>query len=140
MRLSSTTSLLAGAAAAADYSPFRLPYVHTSQPSGNPDGQENFYHIEFNISSTNGDLARNGYCWASWADNSWTSSSVFSDAVPVGSWIECAHNASDISDQTSGFAFQLYKPFGIGDFAVAVQQNFTETSYVSAELHSCRQS
>ncbi|KAK4555418.1 hypothetical protein LTR86_007715 [Recurvomyces mirabilis] len=119
---------LTSAATSPTSTPFTLSNLYTKQPNGNPDGQTNFYTISFTLNSTNGDSPESGYCWASWGDNSYTSNNAYSDYVPTGTWIQCAHNASQIGDQTSEFAFQLYKPFGIGEFEVAVLQNYTETT------------
>jgi hypothetical protein len=111
------------------YSPFQIPWMTTHQPNGNPAGQVNYYHIEFNITSANGNPAEEAYCWQFWGDNNnncGDSCVAYSTNVPTGEWITCARNKSDLSGQTSGFAFQLYPFFGIGNFALALKQNFTQ--------------
>jgi hypothetical protein len=131
MRSTCLLSLLTGLAAA-DYSPFEITWLYTKQPNGAADGQTNYYVIEFNVSSTLGDTPQTAYCWDSWGDDL---SSAFcnpcvpwSTYVPTGEWIQCAWNSSDISDETSEFYFQLYPHFEIGNFSVALQQNFTQTT------------
>jgi len=122
-------SLLAGLATA-DYAPFSIPYMYTKQPNGNPAGQTNFYNIEFDVNSTNGDTPQSAYCWATWGDNNnacGTGCVPYSTQAPTGSWIQCAHNSSNLYDQTSEFAFELSPQFTIGNFSVALEQTFTQT-------------
>ncbi|KAK5114642.1 hypothetical protein LTR62_002215 [Meristemomyces frigidus] len=118
-------ALCNGIALAADYSPFLITSVYTKQPNGNPDGQTNFYNFLSQVNSTNGDSPQTGYCAAGWSDNNAGGSDPFSEYVPTG-WTQCARSASD--SNASEFSFQLYKPFGIGNFSVAIQQNLTQTT------------
>lgn len=108
-----------------------IPTLSAKQPNGNADGQTNYYTIQFTVVSDSGDDYPSGYCWASWGDNNnlCTGSACvpYSTYVPTGSWIQCAHNSSNIDDQTSEFSFQLYPYFSIGNVSLSVQQNYSQT-------------
>ncbi|KAF1824593.1 carbohydrate-binding module family 20 protein [Dissoconium aciculare CBS 342.82] len=114
-----------------NYAPFQIHWLTTHQPNGNPAGQVNHYQIAFNITSANGNPAEEAYCWQSWGDNNnncGNSCVAYSTAVPAGEWIICARDASDLGDRSSGFAFKLFPYFSIGNFSLAVRQNFTQES------------
>ncbi|KAK0847071.1 hypothetical protein LTS02_014629 [Friedmanniomyces endolithicus] len=129
MKTTHALSLLASTTAVA--ADFLVSNVYTKQPNGNPDGQTNYYIFEAQVTSTDGGPGQNSaYCWSSWPDNSPSSSNAYSDYAPLG-WVQCAHNSSDLQDKTSNFAFQLQAPFAIGDFSVALQQNYTVSSGVT---------
>ena len=104
----------------ASYSPFSISPITTHQPNGNPDGQVNYYHINFTVSSTN-DAAgpTSAICTKTWSDNAWTQPQAYSVNVPTGSWMACS---------PSSYSFQLYPYFSIGNFTLGVQQNFTDAS------------
>lgn len=106
---------------AADYSPFIIDPLTTHQPIGNNEGETNYYSISFNVSAANGVLPANetATCSASWSDNSWAQSAAYSLYVPTGSWIQCGD---------SDFSFQLFPYFSIGNYTLAVQQNFTDVA------------
>ncbi|KAK1083513.1 hypothetical protein LTR33_003213 [Friedmanniomyces endolithicus] len=123
MKTTHALSLLASTTAVT--ADFVLSNIYTKQPNGNPDGQTNYYIFEAQVTSTDGGPGQNSaYCWSSWPDNSPLSYNAYSDYAPLG-WVQCAHNSSDLQDKTSNFAFQLQAPFAIGDFSVALQQNYT---------------
>jgi len=109
----SISALLAGATAAlaADYAPFEIPYMTTHQPNGNPAGQVNYYHIDFNVTSKNGDSPSTGFCFASWGDNGLQpycapGCSAESKNVPAGEWIQCT--TEYLGNVNSEFAFWLF--------------------------------
>lgn len=104
---------------AAAYSPFLITNLNTHQPNGNPDGQVNYYRIQFDVSSSNGGADSSTTCQTSWGDNSWLQAEAYSVAVPTGKWIAC---------RTNDFRFQLFPYFSIGNFSLAVQQNFTDAA------------
>lgn len=124
------TAFLTGAtvALAQDYAPFEIPYMSTHQPNGNPAGQVDYYNIDFNITSKNGDSPQTGFCFASWGDNGvncGNSCSAESENVPAGEWIQCT--TSRLGDVYSEFAFWLFPGFSIGNFPIQLKQNFTQT-------------
>lgn len=100
------------------YSPFMVKPLTTHQPVGNNEGQTNYYQIAFNVSSSNGiaGAVSSSSCSASWGDNSYLQSQAYSLDVPTGYWIGC---------DNSEFSFQLFEYFSIGNFTLAIQQNFT---------------
>lgn len=119
--LLSGASLLAYATA----SSFRLDPVTTHQPNGNPDGQVNYYHITFNVTSPMDDSV--ACCTATWGDNSWQESEAYSMNVPTGDWISCA-----AVEKSAQVAFQLYPYFSIGNFSLSIEQNYTDDRYVGS--------
>ena len=120
MRLSLpiAVALTSTAATVAAYSPFLVKPLSTHQPNGNPDGQVNYYNIAFTVSSLNGGNST-GECSTFWGDNGYTEQEAYSVNVPTGSWIECG---------ASEFSFQLFPYFSIGNFTLAIQQNYTDLS------------
>ncbi|KAL1302982.1 hypothetical protein AAFC00_003299 [Neodothiora populina] len=110
----------AGAMAAESAAPFVIEYMTSHQPTGNPDGQVNYYHVDFNLSSSSKDGAPVN-CWATWGDNSYSQQEAYSVNVPTGSWIPCQG-----SDQH--FAFQLYPYFSIGNFSLGLLENYTDST------------
>jgi hypothetical protein len=50
---------LAGTAAAAKYADFKIPYLTTHKPNGE---KFNYYRIEFNVTSKNGDSPSTSWC------------------------------------------------------------------------------
>lgn len=122
--LSLMATLIAAAHTAAAYSPFVIKPLTTHQPIGNNEGETNFYSISFTVSSCNGAEGANSTatCQQSWGDNSWAQSADYSLYVPTGEWIACG--------QDSEFSFQLFPYFAIGNFTLAVQQNFTDIRLV----------
>ncbi len=135
MKTTHALSLLASTTAVT--ADFVLSNIYTKQPNGNPDGQTNYYIFEAQVTSTDGGPGQNSaYCWSSWPDNSPLSYNAYSDYAPLG-WVQCAHNSSDLQDKTSNFAFQLQAPFAIGDFSVALQQNYTVSRYVRSRSAGC---
>lgn len=102
---------------ASAYSPFLVKPLTTHQPIGNNEGQVNFYNIQFGVSSSNGGANTSTTCQTSWGDNSWANTEAYSLNVPTGKWIAC---------DSSDFKFQLYPYFSVGNFSLAVQQNFTD--------------
>jgi hypothetical protein len=101
------------------YSPFLVKSLSTHQPIGNNEGQVNYYRIQFNVSTCNGGVESSTTCASFWGDNSWTEPEAYSMAVPTGKWIAC---------DSSDFRFQLFPQFSIGNFSLAVQQNFTDAA------------
>ena len=99
------------------YKPFSVYPLSTHEPTGDPDGQANYYHINFTVTSSNGASPETGICYDVWSDNAWTDSEVYSKYVPTGSWIACT---------PSTFSFQLHPYFTIGNFTLSVQHNFTD--------------
>lgn len=99
------------------YSPFLVDSLSTHQPIGNNEGEVNFYRIQFDVSSSNGGAESSTTCQTSWGDNSWANTEAYSLNVPTGKWIDC---------DSSDFQFQLFPYFSIGNFSLAVQQNFTD--------------
>ncbi|KAH0309285.1 starch-binding domain-like protein, partial [Aureobasidium melanogenum] len=100
-------------------------------PIGNPDGQTNYYRIQFDVTSLNGGANSSATCQTSWGDNSWLQTESYSMAVPTGKWIACG---------TNDFRFQLFPYFSIGNFSLAVQQNFTDAAtnqeiFATAKTH-----
>ncbi|KAF2725962.1 carbohydrate-binding module family 20 protein [Polychaeton citri CBS 116435] len=132
MKSVATFIAFAAAAAAQQYRPFEIDYMTTHQPNGVPSGQVNYYRIAFNVTSANGDEPVSAYCSDFWGDNSnnrlcsGSSCVPYSTEVPTGSWIDCAQNSSATADSSSGFAFQLFPYFSIGNFSVMIKQNFSE--------------
>lgn len=124
------SALLASAAVALaqDYAPFEIPHMSTHQPNGNPAGQVNYYNIDFNITSKNGDSPQTGYCNTFWGDNGLScgdTCSAESKNVPAGEWIQC--KTEYLGDVDSEFAFWLFPGFSIGNFPIQLKQNFTQT-------------
>lgn len=107
--------LLCSNATAAD-TPFELYPLGTHQPIGNNEGQTNYYHIFFTVTSLNDGENSTAYCETSWSDNTWVDTTAYSVYVPTGSWIACDNTA---------FSFQLFPYFAIGNFSIAIQQNCT---------------
>ncbi|KAI4841883.1 starch-binding domain-like protein [Aureobasidium sp. EXF-8846] len=101
------------------YSPLVIQNLSTHQPNGNPAGQTNYYHIQFDVLSSNGGAESSTTCQTFWGDNSWLQSEAYSMAVPTGKWIGCGAN---------DFRFQLFPYFSIGNFSLAVQQNFSDSA------------
>lgn len=102
------------------YSPLVIKNLNTHQPIGNPDGQTNYYRIQFDVMSSNGGANSSATCQTSWGDNSWLQTEPYSMAVPTGKWIACGAN--------DDFRFQLFPYFSIGNFSLAIQQNFTDAA------------
>ncbi|THY48899.1 starch-binding domain-like protein [Aureobasidium pullulans] len=101
------------------YSPFLVNSLSTHQPIGNNEGQTNYYRIAFDVTSSNGGANSSATCQTFWGDNSWTEPEAYSVAVPTGKWIDC---------DSSDFRFKLFPYFSIGNFSLAIQQNFTDTA------------
>lgn len=58
--MKSTTLLaLAGAAAAADYGDFEIPYLKAHMPNGQ---KFDYYDLEFNVTSSHGDSPSSAWC------------------------------------------------------------------------------
>lgn len=104
---------------AAAYSPLVIKNLITHQPIGNPEGQTNYYRIQFDVTSSNGGASSSTTCQTYWGDNSWVQPESYSMAVPTGKWIACGAN---------DFRFQLFPYFSIGNFSLAVQQNFSDAT------------
>ncbi|KAI4731906.1 starch-binding domain-like protein [Aureobasidium sp. EXF-10728] len=124
-------SIAAFCSLSAAYSPLVIKNLNTHQPIGNPAGQTNYYRIQFDVTSSNGGDDSSTTCQTSWGDNSWLESEPYSMAVPTGKWIACG--ASD-------FRFQLFPYFSIGNFSLAIQQNFTDATtkkemFATAKTH-----
>lgn len=112
-------SVTAFCSLAVAYSPLVIQNLSTHQPNGNPAGQTNYYRIQFDVLSSNGGAESSTTCQTFWGDNSWLQSEAYSMAVPTGKWIGCGAN---------DFRFQLFPYFSIGNFSLAVQQNFTDSA------------
>lgn len=50
---------------------------------------------------------------------------AWSTAVPVGKWHQCT--VAEGSEKLSDISFQLFPYYSIGNFSLALRQNFTET-------------
>ena len=97
--------------------PFYIQNITTHQPTGNPDGQVNYYRIDFYANNTYGSDVT-AHCSTFWGDNSCTTGTgpgcaPYSVNVPTGDWIAC---------DAAGISFQLYPYFSIGNFSIALQQ------------------
>ncbi|KAI4143406.1 MAG: hypothetical protein LQ340_007015 [Diploschistes diacapsis] len=113
-------STLASHVSASSYLPFSVSPLSTHEPNGNPEGDVNYYHINFTVSSSNDASGESSaICTNSWSDNDWEQPQAYSVNVPTGSWIACS---------PSTYSFQLYPYFSIGNFTLGIQQNFTSST------------
>ncbi|KAM0716477.1 hypothetical protein Q7P37_007922 [Cladosporium fusiforme] len=119
--MKSTTILaLAGAVAAADYANFDIPWLEAHQPSGQ---KFDYYNLEFNVTSSNGDTPTSAYCRQWWGDNG--GDEAWSTGAPVNKWHPCTLEKG--SEEPSTISFYLFPYYSIGNFSLALSQNFTET-------------
>lgn len=100
---------------AVEYTPFTITGLTTHEPNGSPDGQTNFWGINFSINSTNdheGTLNPSTYCHESWGDGG-------ANTLPpaVNNWIPC---------DNPQYSYKLTNDYTIENFTLAIQQNITE--------------
>lgn len=126
-----TFCLLAYVAAVSAASSFLLDPLSTHQPNGNPDGEVDYYNIQFNVTSSLDQSVAS--CEATWSDNSWEQTEAYSVNVPTGEWISCT-----AVENEAQLAFQLYPYFSIGNFSISLQQNYTDDRYVAPSMATAK--
>lgn len=132
MKSAIIASVLAATATAQNFAPLEITYFYANQPQGVAAGQVDYYSLQLDVSSINGDAPASAYCVASWGDNTRQCGNTcvpYSTAVPTGSWIQCYNSQADFSSGSgpdSGFSMMLFPMFAVGNFKVELQQTFMD--------------